>query len=149
MPISEPRIQTPCPSCGNHTLFIGTGGHLTCSLIGCREPGVERAIAALRAENEKIRHGASRLRCDSHKADASHAWGCPECVHELRSEVAALRAERVGLEDILARRGHNETCGVWCQFPDPHCCTEHDHTCTCGLSELRAALASRPEEPTR
>lgn len=45
----QPRIETPCPSCGSRNLFIGEGGHLTCSLIGCQEPGVERAIAALRA----------------------------------------------------------------------------------------------------
>lgn len=42
----DQRIETPCPSCGHRTLFIGSGGHLTCSLIGCREPGTERAIAA-------------------------------------------------------------------------------------------------------
>jgi hypothetical protein len=45
---AEPRINTPCPACGSRTLFIGEGGHLTCSLIGCKQPGVERAIAELR-----------------------------------------------------------------------------------------------------
>jgi len=34
-------IVTPCPSCGRRTLFIGAGGHLTCSVIGCKEPSVE------------------------------------------------------------------------------------------------------------
>lgn len=37
-----------CPSCGSTgTLFIGAGGYLTCSLIGCPQPGVGRAIAQL------------------------------------------------------------------------------------------------------
>lgn len=27
-----------CPSCGGNTLFIGTGGHVTCSLLGCKDP---------------------------------------------------------------------------------------------------------------
>jgi hypothetical protein len=40
----ETRITTPCPSCGGKTLFVGSGGHLTCSWVECPEPVVERAI---------------------------------------------------------------------------------------------------------
>lgn len=43
-------INTPCPSCGFTTLFIGTGGHLTCSWIECKNPGVQTTIEALKAE---------------------------------------------------------------------------------------------------
>ena len=52
------EIKTPCPSCGSKSLFIGTGGHLTCSWLECPEPGVERAIAALKGElaNEQSKH---------------------------------------------------------------------------------------------
>ena len=46
----QPKIETPCPSCGHRTLFIGSGGHLTCSWLKCKEPGVEDAIDALRAQ---------------------------------------------------------------------------------------------------
>lgn len=46
---AERRINTRCPSCGSSTLFVAEGGHLTCSLIGCKQPGVERAIAELRS----------------------------------------------------------------------------------------------------
>ena len=46
-------IATPCPSCGGKNLFIGTGGHLTCSLIGCKEPVVETAIDKLKREDER------------------------------------------------------------------------------------------------
>lgn len=48
------RIVTPCPACGSQSLFIGTGGHLTCAVVphgddrGCPEPSVESAINALR-----------------------------------------------------------------------------------------------------
>lgn len=41
------RIVTPCPSCGRTILFIGSGGHLTCSCSGCKEPGVAHAVEAL------------------------------------------------------------------------------------------------------
>lgn len=44
----EERIVTPCPSCGAKTLFIGSGGHLTCSWLKCKEPTVSRAITKLR-----------------------------------------------------------------------------------------------------
>jgi hypothetical protein len=43
----ELRITTRCPSCGHQSLFIGKGGHLTCSWLECKEPGVERAIKKL------------------------------------------------------------------------------------------------------
>jgi hypothetical protein len=29
------RIVTPCAACGQGTLIIGSGGYLTCGLIGC------------------------------------------------------------------------------------------------------------------
>lgn len=48
------RIVTPCPACGSQSLFIGTGGHLTCAVVphgdsrGCPNPDVKSAIDALR-----------------------------------------------------------------------------------------------------
>ena len=44
----QQEIQTRCPSCGSRSLFIGAGGHLTCSWLECPEPGVATAIAALK-----------------------------------------------------------------------------------------------------
>lgn len=46
------RIETPCPTCGNRTLFIGSGGHLVCSWLKCSEPGVERAVTRLKQHIE-------------------------------------------------------------------------------------------------
>ena len=42
----QPRIADPCPSCGGSTLFIGAGGWLTCSVIGCQHPAMFDAISA-------------------------------------------------------------------------------------------------------
>jgi len=61
------RIRTRCPSCGHDTLFIGNGGHLTCSLIGCKQPVVERAIDDLRAEVERLKEVISTLQGDAAK----------------------------------------------------------------------------------
>lgn len=52
VPEDGEQIVTPCPSCGQRSLFIGTGGHLTCGNFVCREPGVERAVAALRESED-------------------------------------------------------------------------------------------------
>jgi hypothetical protein len=54
--MSEQKIVDKCPSCGSTgTLFVGEGGYLTCSLIGCPQPGVTQAIDQLRAEKDTYR----------------------------------------------------------------------------------------------
>lgn len=53
----QQRITTPCPSCGAQSLFIGTGGHLTCDVSGCEEPAVSAAVDGLR-EVIRAAHGA-------------------------------------------------------------------------------------------
>ena len=53
------RIVTPCPACGLQSLFIGDGGHLTCSVVpgrdsrGCLSPSVEETVGALKQRAEK------------------------------------------------------------------------------------------------
>lgn len=47
------RITDPCPACGLKSLFIGSGGGLTCSSLQCTEPGVSRSIEALRTRAEQ------------------------------------------------------------------------------------------------
>lgn len=46
-PATKEHISDRCPSCGHQSLFIGSGGWLTCSWIECRQPSVGRAVAAL------------------------------------------------------------------------------------------------------
>ena len=38
-PVRNPRVQGRCPACNATTLFLGNGGHITCSWIDCEEPG--------------------------------------------------------------------------------------------------------------
>jgi hypothetical protein len=51
----ETRIVDRCPSCGKTTLFVGEGGYLTCSFLGCPEPGVGRVIERMQREFEEAR----------------------------------------------------------------------------------------------
>lgn len=34
-----PRVAGYCPACGASSLFVGSGGYITCSIIGCSDPG--------------------------------------------------------------------------------------------------------------
>lgn len=59
---SSRKIIDPCPSCGAQSLFIGMGGYLTCSVIGCKEPGVTAAIKdALKAAAQTEREECARV----------------------------------------------------------------------------------------
>ncbi len=31
-------VRGICPACGTRSLFVGTGGHITCSLSDCPDP---------------------------------------------------------------------------------------------------------------
>lgn len=57
-------IKTRCPSCGSRTLFIGSGGGLTCSFLGCKQPVVDQAISDLlaKAQAEAAQGAAFRMR---------------------------------------------------------------------------------------
>lgn len=43
-PIQHPVVQGFCPACNRHTLFLGTGGYVTCSYLGCKDPGAANKI---------------------------------------------------------------------------------------------------------
>lgn len=42
----HPTIQTKCPACGWKSLFIGSGGYLTCGNQDCSEPVFDDALQA-------------------------------------------------------------------------------------------------------
>lgn len=72
---AERRITTPCPSCGSRTLFIGAGGHLTCSLLGCKDPSPQRVYERALAEIARLR----KLAATRKVALVAHCQGCPQC----------------------------------------------------------------------
>lgn len=42
-----------CPNCNARSVFIGKGGYLTCSIIGCSDPGApHKALSVARAARE-------------------------------------------------------------------------------------------------
>jgi hypothetical protein len=69
------RIVDRCPSCGHQTLFIGSGGWLTCSWLLCKAPGLKHALM-------DAREAMLRAKQLQHELD------------EARAEAAAMRVER-------------------------------------------------------
>lgn len=37
--VGYPKVQGRCPSCHSDSLFLGSGGFVTCSVLGCKAPG--------------------------------------------------------------------------------------------------------------
>jgi len=60
-------IKIPCRKCHKTTLFIGNGGHLTCSLIGCARPNVETAIRFFQSGEMEL------------ESQRGISTPCPEC----------------------------------------------------------------------
>ncbi len=45
--VGNPRVRGRCPSCDAETLFLGNNGYVTCSVIGCKDPGAPTDLLAL------------------------------------------------------------------------------------------------------
>jgi hypothetical protein len=70
---AQERIETPCPNCGSRSLFIGSGGHLTCAVLRCTNPSVEGAIEDLR--NALTDALITLVAIASQPATAGRLWG--------------------------------------------------------------------------
>ena len=79
---------------------------------------LEEVVGAI-SEGVKFDVEAPRQwRCDTHGPAKAGAWGCPECVHEMRAEIEELDALRETLADILRRtavalRGPEPPLTMW------------------------------------
>ena len=67
------RISTACPACGRATLFVGSGGHLTCSNLDCTEPTLQSEINNLRAGLEEAL--ITLIAIAAQPATAGRLWG--------------------------------------------------------------------------
>jgi hypothetical protein len=63
------KIVDRCPSCGHQTLFIGSGGWLTCSWLSCKAPGLEEAFA--KARDAVLRAGQLERALDVARLEAA------------------------------------------------------------------------------
>jgi hypothetical protein len=66
---SDHSVRGHCPACGSETLFVGEGGWITCSFIGCPEPTaladtitdphIHRHVVTFRDDDFVVRHPLS------------------------------------------------------------------------------------------
>jgi len=53
--IGHPRVQGKCPACGAASLFLGTDGYVTCSILECRDPcAASEALGVVFAPKEAV-----------------------------------------------------------------------------------------------
>lgn len=147
----QPRIADRCPTCGAQSLFIGSGGWLTCSVIGCKEPGVSRAIKRLTRERDDERERAQHnmdmardytgelwsARCG--RAELALAASQAEC-EKLREELERLHGAAFGLLEA--------TSDMTCEH-DPHANTvcPHGYARSRVQSMCRAARSALSRPP--
>ena len=48
-----PEVEGVCPACGGGSLFVGEGGYVTCSIIGCPEPHAPSRALGVNFGDEK------------------------------------------------------------------------------------------------
>ena len=65
--------------------------HLDLDDVAAQSPLALRELQELRAA---ILPAPRWWRCDTHGPATANAWGCPECVREMRGEIARLVRER-------------------------------------------------------
>ena len=69
------NIETPCPSCGNTTLFLDNTRRLVCTWIQCKQPVVQDKLNALAAELATV-----KAKRDHWKQEA--VWAAKEFMKE-------------------------------------------------------------------
>lgn len=83
----HPLVKGQCPSCGGSTLFLGTGGYVTCSVIGCSDPG--KASDVLDATEKPTRGRVEQGMIDLGK--------------ESKDNWLAIRAARAEIHQVVTR----------------------------------------------
>ena len=107
-PVAFPSIQGRCPACGGQSLFVGSGGWLTCSRLECPEP--DAASTLLERKPAPAEHCGDTQIHPSHKAMRGVVvFRCPGTkppTPERREQVAA--AIEHALLPVMPRRDHRK-----------------------------------------
>ncbi|MEU6397848.1 DUF6085 family protein [Streptomyces cinnamoneus] len=55
MPDAFPDVQGRCPACHGESLFLGSGGYVTCARLECPDPEAATRLLEQRIDYSKIR----------------------------------------------------------------------------------------------
>ncbi len=59
--MNNPRVKGYCPMGCGQTLFLGNGGYVTCSLVGCPDPSRADSLLAERETEHIVQFSAQRF----------------------------------------------------------------------------------------
>ncbi len=86
----QPRIADACPSCGSTSIFIGSGGWLTCAVLRCKQPGVGTEIDRLKERARALSFDRLRAvnvdRCVNGFGHTLESWSPAEWTNALAGE---------------------------------------------------------------
>lgn len=82
------RIMDRCPSCGSQSLFIGSDGYLTCSVVGCKNPCVGNAVAKLIDADQTPRKQLADIKATLDKEGDRDRWH--SCVPDIAAYVSTV-----------------------------------------------------------
>lgn len=91
--VGLPLVKGCCPACGTAGLFLGDGGYVTCSLIGCPEPDAASTLLERRMADEAqqqpdtaVHVGGNAEDCPAfHGTNPPYPFICPGPTAEARS----------------------------------------------------------------
>lgn len=64
------RIQGRCPACGSQSLFLGSGGYVTCGVLRCPEPGA--ATDLLQGKRNAV--GVAKIAAERQRQVLKEGW---------------------------------------------------------------------------
>lgn len=97
-----PVVRGKCLACGHDTLFLGRGGHVTCSWLSCPEPGFMRKVDDLRDQLADAKHDLEQMRTEK------EMWR--ETLDAQERELAEVRRERdewIEAHGVQMKANHN------------------------------------------
>lgn len=88
MPDLHPTVQGRCPACRGESLFLGSGGYVTCARLDCPDPEAATRILEQRIDYSKIREVAVKQ---------AGTWYpvCPEGRHVAHPDCTCDEADRI------------------------------------------------------
>ena len=96
------QVVGVCPTCGSRGLFLGSGGHVTCSVIGCHDPAAPSDLlqSGVHAEDVAISPDAAEIITEavaSFLEDIGNGrqWGFDDESHEENVELLANAYEQL------------------------------------------------------
>lgn len=93
-----PSVQGKCPECGSRSLFVGEGGYVTCSRIGCDDPSAPSKALGVEFDEERSDEEADEIY--AHSSTTGAYYRVTEWEDLGGGKIQARSKEQVEKEDV-------------------------------------------------